>query len=485
MRHTSKAMTAKPSPHIIAIGLNHHSASIDIRERFAFAPEQLANAMQSICALPDINEVVIINTCNRMEVYLASAITTTSTAEITRAVLDWLHQHFACQQRYDRYFQSWINREAITHLLRVNGGLDSMVLGEPQISGQVKEAHRLSANIHHPDATMDSDADTANAAAMVMGSVLNRLFQCAFRCSKQIRTDTELSRHPVTVPYATLALAQQIFQDLRSSTLLLLGAGEMIELCARHFAAHPVKRIIIVNRNRDNADKLAALVRDRIEVEALPLDDLATVLHQADILVSSTASQQPLINKAMVASALKQRRRQPMLMVDIAVPRDIAPAVNDLADAYLYAIDDLTSVLDANRKSRANAAQAAESIVTEHTEQFLRWLNLRRAGRQLQRFREHAHMQYERQLQRARQQLANGADPDQVLATFGHQLVHKLLHTGTLKLRHAAEAGDQTLIDELEDLFKLPDDTEDSDDREADVASSAAPLASSIASGSS
>jgi len=479
-------MTAKPSPHIIAIGLNHHSAPIDIRERFAFAPDQLACAMQSICALPDINEVVIVNTCNRMEVFMATAITTSTPDKIIGSVLDWLHAHFACQQRYDRYFQRWIDRDAITHLLRVNGGLDSMVLGEPQISGQVKEAHRLSANIDHPDAAVDPDVgtDANRSSAAVMGSVLDRLFQCAFRCSKQIRTDTELSRHPVTVPYATLALAQQIFQDLRNSTLLLLGAGEMIELCARHFATHPVKRIIIVNRNRDNADKLAALVRDRIEVEALGLEDLASALHRADILVSSTASQEPLISKAMVAAALKQRRRQPMLMVDIAVPRDISPAVNDLADAYLYAIDDLTSVLDANRKQRANAADAAELIVTDHTEQFLRWLNLRRAGRQLQRFREHAHQQYERQLQRARQQLANGADPDHVLSTFGHQLVHKLLHTGTLKLRHAAEEGDQTLIDELKDLFKLPDDASDDDDIESATESTAdRSLGGSVASG--
>lgn len=482
-------MSATPTPHIIALGLNHHSAPIDIRERFAFAPDQLAAAMQAICALPDVNEVVIVNTCNRMEVYLATAITTTTPDAITCSVLDWLHQHFACAKRYDRYFQHWIDRDAIFHLLRVNGGLDSMVLGEPQISGQVKEAHRLSANIHHPDASAPDDRDSklARSGSTVMGSVLDRLFQCAFRCSKQIRTDTELSRHPVTVPYATLALAQQIFQDLGNSTLLLLGAGEMIELCARHFAGHPVKRIIIVNRSRDKAEQLAALVRDRIEVEAMGLDELAANLHQADILVSSTASQEPLISKTMVAQALKQRRRQPMLMVDIAVPRDIAPAVNDLADAYLYAIDDLTSVLDANRKSRANAAQAAELIVNDHTEQFLRWLNLRRAGRQLQRFREHAHMQYERQLQRARQQLANGADPDQVLATFGHQLVHKLLHTGTLKLRHAAEEGDQTLIDELKDLFKLPEDADDDADHgsDADDADAGRALGGSMASGSS
>ncbi len=466
MLHDSKAMSTKPSPHIIAVGLNHHCAPIDIRERFAFAPDQLAAAMQALCTLPHINEAVIVNTCNRMEVYLATHITTTATADICRSVLDWLHQHFACAQRYDDYFQHWLDRDAIAHLLRVNGGLDSMVLGEPQISGQVKQAHRLSSNIHHPD---------AGSSATVMGSVLDRLFQCAFRCSKQIRTDTELSRHPVTVPYATLALAQQIFQDLDNSTLLLLGAGEMIELCARHFASQPVKRIIIVNRHRDHAEQLAGQLRDRIAVTALGLEDLSAVLHQADILISSTASQRPLINKPMVAAALKQRRHQPMLMVDIAVPRDIAPTVNELADAYLYAIDDLTTVLDANRQQRADAAQAAELIVTEHTEQFLRWLNLRRAGRQLQRFRRQAHRQHERLLQRARQQLANGADPDQVLTTFGHQLVHKLLHTGTLKLRQAAEAGDQALIDELQDLFKLQDDEVD-DDAGSDATTPAQPL---------
>ena len=479
-------MTAKPYPHIIVIGLNHHSAPIDIRERFAFAPDDLAGAMQSICALPDINEVVIVNTCNRMEVYLATTITITTTEDIIQSVLDWLHQHFACAKRYDRYFQQWLDREAITHLLRVNGGLDSMVLGEPQISGQVKQAHRLSANIDHPDAAIAGDQPRHGGT--VMGSVLDRLFQCAFRCSKQIRTDTELSRHPVTVPYATLALAQQIFHDLGHSTLLLLGAGEMIELCARHFAAHPVQRIIIVNRSRDKAEKIAALVSERIEVEALALEDLPAALHRADILVSSTASQEPLINKAMVAAALKQRRRQPMLMVDIAVPRDIAPAVNDLADAYLYAIDDLTSVLDSNRKQRAKAAESAEVIVTDHTEQFLRWLNLRRAGRHLQHFREQAHVQYKRQLQRARQQLANGADPDEVLTTFGHQLVHKLLHTGTLKLRHAAEQGDETLINELKDLFKLPDDEDDSEsaDQEQDMTQDPSLYADkSVASGSS
>lgn len=433
---------------IVAVGISHHHAPVDIREQFAFQADDLPRAMHAASALSGIHEAVIINTCNRVEIYAAGeADSPEQQAQLAEQLLTWLHAWHRVTGSYAERFQRYFNGEAVRQLMRVSAGLDSLVLGEPQIGGQVKRAHALA-------------AESSEGQAQVLGPVLDRLFQQAFACAKTVRTETTLGQHPVTVPYAALSLAKQIFSELESGTVLLVGAGEMIELCARHFSAHPVQRIIIANRSLAGAQALADSINQTAgdqasgeQAMALNLEQLPQHLHQADIVITSTASQQVLIDQAMVKQALKARRHQPMLMVDIAVPRDIAADVSRLRDVYLYSIDDLTSVLESNRRQRAAAASEAEAIITREARAFEQWLNLRQASSVLQRFRRQADQHSRQALEQARQQLRKGQSADTVIEQLAHQLSRRLLHLPTTKLRQAIMDGQFEQARQLQDLF--------------------------------
>ncbi len=432
---------------IFAVGISHHHAPVDIREQFAFQEQELPQALTSICELPGVDEAVIINTCNRVEIYAGSATTEPSPAiDHTEQLLEWLHQWHQLRDSHADRFQRYPGLHAVNQLMRVSAGLDSLVLGEPQIGGQVKRAHATASGI------------SISGVRVVLGPVLDRLFQQAFACAKAIRTETKLGQHPVTVPFAVLNLARQIFSDLQSCRVLLVGAGEMIELCAQHFSSYPVQQLLIANRSLAGAQRLADGILQQTgdqptSIDAISLEQLPEYLHLADIVITSTASQHALIDQAMVKQALKIRRQQPMLMVDIAVPRDIDPKVSQLRDVYLYSIDDLTTVLDSNRQQRAAAAVEAEQIITREVNAFDQWLNLRQASSMLQRFRQQADVHTQQVLAQARQQLAKGQPPENVIEQLAHQLSRRLLHLPTTKLRQAIMQGELEQARQLQDLF--------------------------------
>jgi glutamyl-tRNA reductase len=325
--------------------------------------------------------------------------------------------------------------QAVRHLFRVAGGLESLVLGESQIVGQLKDSWQM-----------------AHQAGGV-GKVLDRLFQHAFATGKTIRSKTRIGEHPVSVAYTTVMLAKHIFGDLASKTVVLVGAGEMVELCGRHLLEKGVSSLVIANRSLERANELAA----QFQAHAVSLTDLPDVLHKADILISSTASPEPVIRPDAVKAALKQRRNQPMFLVDIAVPRDIHPDVGKLVNVYLYTIDDLQKVVDENVSKRSEAAEAATGDVTEAVEEFMRWLNSARAAVYLQNMHKHARMHSEELVTKALRKIKAGKDPEQVITQLANTLAKRILHLPSTRLRQAAEQQDDELLKVAHRLFEPED----------------------------
>ena len=416
---------------LVVVGLSHHNAGVDTRERFAFRTGTLDAALRALAATDAVEEGAIIQTCNRTEVYARVA------REPSRTIIDWLHRWHGIEDgRHDECFFSFSGESAVRHMFRVGGGLDSLVLGEPQIGGQVKQAWQ------------------AAAAAGTLGPVLGRLFQHAFQCTKRVRTETTVGRHPVTVPYAVMMLAQQIFADLPSSRVLMLGAGEMIGLCARHFRGQRVTDLRILNRSAERADELAR----QVGATSGGLDAIDANLRWADIIVACTASSEPLISRQALRQAMGARRHRPLLIVDIAVPRDVEAAAERIDDVYLYTIDDLDQVLTANRREREQAAADAEAIVDTEVTAFQQWLGIHEAGAALTEFRRHAEQHAAELLASGRRQLRAGSDPQQVLDQLAERLVHRLLHGPTLKLREQAARGELQQVNALRSLFEDSED---------------------------
>ncbi len=369
---------------ILAVGLNHKTAPVEIRERISFGPDILVGALRSLANHAQISEGLILSTCNRTEVYCAV------NADGGEAVANWLgHFHGLDQERIAPYLYTRVDRNAVSHLLRVASGLDSMVLGEPQILGQVKTAFQAA-----------SDSGTT-------GKLLGRMFQHAFAVAKQVRTDTAIGNSPVSVAFAAVSLARQIFSDLSEQTALLVGAGETIELAARHLHQHGVGRIVVANRTVERAHGLAA----QFDGYAIALTELANHLSEADILIASTASPLPVLGKGTVERALKKRKHRPIFMVDIAVPRDIEPEVGELNDVYLYTVDDLQGVVEDGMRSRREAAEQAEEIVDFHTEEFLGWLRSLDAVNLIQDYRDQAEHLRDEVLAKALRQLEGRQTP--------------------------------------------------------------------------
>ena len=402
------------------LGLNHQTAPVDLRERVAFAGDTLAAALASLRALPEVAEAALLSTCNRTEIY--------AVAEDGQALAAWLERHVP---GLGAYLYRHRDAEAVRHLFRVATGLDSMVLGEPQILGQVKEAWAL-AREHG-----------------ALGGRLDRLFQQTFAVAKRARTDTRIGANPVSVASTAVRLAQDSFARLPDATVLLVGAGETIELAARHLAKGGVRRLLVANRTLAHAQDLAA----RHGGYALPLAELDRHLAEADVVFSATASREPVLRQVQVEAALAARRRKPMLLFDLAVPRDIEPGVAALDDAFLYTVDDLERAVEDNRRSRHEAADAAEAIIELQVARFMETLEA--GGRQetLRRLRALGDRTREETLARARQQLAAGRDPDAVLQFLAHTLTNRLLHPPTAALREAALSGDAELARAAERLF--------------------------------
>lgn len=416
---------------LIALGINHRTAPVEVRERVAFPPDRLPEALRSLTTVPGVSEAAILSTCNRTELYCQIE------GEDGEALVNWLGaQHSLPLERLRPYLYRHRDREAVRHMLRVASGLDSMVLGEPQILGQMKDAYQRARE------------------AGTLSSLLNRLFQHTFTVAKQVRTDTAIGASPVSVAFAAVSLARQIFGELEEQTALLIGAGETIELTARHLHEQGLGRMIIANRTVERAHALAA----EFNGFAIALDDIETHLAEADILVASTAAPEPLLFRPAVERALKRRKHRPMFMVDIAVPRDIDAAVGELEDVYLYTVDDLREVIDEGLRSRQEAAQQAEEIIDVQTAHFEGWLRSLDAVSTIRAYRQRAEQERDQVLEKARQQLAQGRDPQQVLEFLANTLTNKLIHSPSAALREAGYDGRIELIEAARQLLGVDSD---------------------------
>ena len=395
------------------LGINHQTAPVSLRETVAFGPDTLRHALASLRAQAGVQEAVLLSTCNRTELYARSD-------NGPDALANWL----AGQQRAGDDLHAYLYRHdeahAVRHLFRVATGLDSLVLGEPQILGQVKQAW--------------SNAREAGS----LGGPLDRAFQQAFATAKRARTETTIGRNPVSVASTAVRLAQESFARLDESDVLLIGAGETIELAARHLVAGNVRRLLVANRTLAHAQELAS----RHGGFALPLEELDRHLAEADIVISATASRAPILHRVQVEQALRQRRHRPMLLLDLAVPRDVAQDVSGLRDVFLYTVDDLERAIEDNRAARRDAAEQAEAIIEVHASRFLSALGQGDASAPLRRLREHGQAVQAQALAKARAQLAAGRDPAEVLDLLAHTLTNKLLHAPSAALREDAALGD-------------------------------------------
>lgn len=415
---------------LLALGLNHQTAPVSVRERIAFAPERLQSALRDLLDYGGAREAAILSTCNRTEVYCGLK------DENGRQVVEWLGDYHKLRTvDLQPYLYRYTNQRAVRHILRVASGLDSLVLGEPQILGQIKAAYQV-----------------ANSAG-ALGVRLERLFQHTFSVAKQVRTDTRIGASPVSVAFAAVGLARQIFADLPRCAALLIGAGDTIELVARHLHESGVGRLIVANRTLERAHALAASFAGY----AIALDEISAHLGEADIVIASTASPDPLLGATLVRQCLKQRRHRPMFMVDLAVPRDIDPAVAELDDVYLYTVDDLKDIIQDNLRSRQAAAQQAEEIIDTQVEHFMAWLRAQGSVASIRALRRQAEATRDEAMDRARRQLAQGKDPTTVLEMLAHTLTNKFLHVPCTGLREAAAEGDAAMLNLIKTLYRLGD----------------------------
>jgi glutamyl-tRNA reductase len=404
---------------VFALGLNHTTAPLDLRGRFAFAPEQLTSTLKAFRSrLERVDEVAIVSTCNRTELYVGA-----DSGAVGPAV-DWLAGVGGVPSDTLRSHAYVLEGpSAARHAFRVASGLDSMVLGEPQILGQLKQAVR--------------EADSAGT----LGSTLQQMFQRSFAVAKEVRSSTEIGTHSISMAAAAVRLASQLFEDLRETKVLFVGAGEMIELAATHFAARQPRLLAIANRSAARAEELGA----RFSAVTMPLADLPARLAEFDVVVSCTASSLPIIGLGAVERALKARRRRPMFMVDLAVPRDIEPEVARLSDVYLYTVDDLSALVQTAGEKREAAVAQAEAIIETGVQSFLQWLDRRSSIPLIQALHAQADDWRSLEIARARKLLAGGEDVNTVLEALSRGLTQKMLH-GTLAELRAAEGDERNRL---------------------------------------
>ena len=431
---------------LLLVGINHMTANIALREKVAFPPEIIGEALFQVAELELVDEVVIVSTCNRTELYLDYRVADTETTAASESsgdtllaheqqlILNWLadfHKLVPAELADCSYF--FAGQDVVRHLMKVSCGLDSMVLGEPQILGQIKSAFAVSSDLK------------------LVGANLGRAFQEAFSIAKEVRTDTAIGENPVSVAYAAVALTESIFSDLASLHILLIGAGRTIELVARHLFDKGVRQIVVANRTLDNALELAA----KFEAHGVLLSEIPDRLFAADIVVSSTNSQLPLLGKGAVERALRQRKHKPLLLIDLAVPRDIEAEVAEVADAYLYSVDDISDVIEDGQKSRADAAAQAESIIERGVEEYLKQLRSLNAVATLRAFREKANTIRELEVQRAINALQKGESADKVLESLARGITNKLTHSPSVQMKKASADGRDELLRLTRELYDL------------------------------
>lgn len=395
------------------LGLNHKTAPVALREKIAFSEDRLIAALRALRLEGGVAEVVILSTCNRTEVYWAGSASDVQLAQ-------WLERHHDTGLDLASSLYVHQAQSAVEHAFNVASGLDSMVLGETQILGQLKEAYRVA-------------QETG-----CTGPHLNQLFQAAFSAAKRVRSETQIGANAVSLASATVSLARRMFADLGSKTALLIGAGEMIALTARHFSGAGVKRMVIANRTLNRAQALA----EEIKGHAVDLKDLDQELAVADIVISCTASPMPLITKSAATAAVRARRHRPIFMVDLAVPRDIDPAIADLDDIYLFSIDDLQQLIDENRQQREVAAGGARLLISEEVTRFLAELRAKEAGPAIRALRQQADEIRQQTLEQARRMLSSGKSSEDTLEYLANTLTNRLLHAPIQALRQASQSAD-------------------------------------------
>jgi glutamyl-tRNA reductase len=444
---------------LVLVGINHNTANIEMREKVAFPPEIVESALAEIYALPPIAEVVIVSTCNRTEIYLDfaegdSEAPAGDELSQNRQLVDrqaeivaWLSKFHGLEVGgLEQCSYSYGSEDVVRHLMKVSCGLDSMVLGEPQILGQIKSAYAVS-----------KDQE-------VVAQSLGRAFEEAFSIAKQVRTDTAIGENPVSVAYAAVTLAERIFSDLPSLSVLLIGAGRTIELVVKHLVEKGVSEIVVANRTLDNALEIA----NRFDAHGVLLSDMPEQLIKADIVVSSTNSQLPLLGKGAVERALKHRKHKPMLLVDLAVPRDIEAEVSEIADAYLYSIDDISDVIEDGVKSRADAAAQAESIIERGVEDYRKALRSLNVVSTLRAFRDKADAIREKELERALKALEKGESAEAVVSSLARSLTQKLVHSPSVQMKKASAAGRDELLALTAELFELSSESKQNAGEETD-----------------
>lgn len=436
------------------VGINHNTAGIDLREKVAFPPEIVADALQQLFGLDIVSEAVILSTCNRTEIYTSLAEPKSeegsedqlqdsaeeSGEEKQQALLQWLSEYHELDSAdVSRCLYSFAGDDVIRHLMKVSCGLDSMILGEPQILGQIKSAYAVSKDLR------------------VVSSELGSAFEESFSIAKEVRTDTAIGENPVSVAYAAVSLAERIFNNLPSLSILLIGAGRTVELVARHLVEKGVKKLVVANRTLDNALEIA----NRFSGHGALLSDIPELLVDADIVVSSTNSQLPLLGKGTVERALRERRHKPMLLVDLAVPRDIEQEVAQVADAYLYSIDDISSVIEDSQKSRADAAAQAESIIERGVEEYRKKLRSLNAVATLRAFRGKADEIREAELQKAIKSLDKGESAEQVIESLARGITNKLIHSPSVQMKEASAEGRDDILTLIQEMYGLDVNSED------------------------
>jgi glutamyl-tRNA reductase len=412
------------------LGVNHRTAPVELREKVAFNPNQLSEALRHLVTLPKVEEVVIVSTCNRTELYgnyLDGGV---------RQAREWLMDYHRLPGAMDECLYTFDNNRAVSHTFSVACGLDSAILGEPQILGQMKDAYR-----------------TAKQAGTT-GPVLHGVFQQAFSVAKQVRTDTDIGASAVSVAFAAVSMARQVFADFSANTALLIGAGETIELTARHLHARGLSRMVIANRSIARARALA----QQYQGYAIELDEIPAHLADADIIIGATASPDPLVYRDDMERALKDRKHRPVFIADLAVPRDVEDSVADLDDVYLYTVDDLQGVIRENLKSRRQAARQAQQIIEAEVARYVMAQRVRDAAPTIRAMRGKADEIREDVAENARRLLARGRDPEEVLDFLARTLTNKLMHLPSSELRKAGERGDDEILRAARNLFGIADD---------------------------
>jgi glutamyl-tRNA reductase len=411
---------------LLAVGVNHKTAPVEIRERVAFAPNTVQAALQDLNRVDGVREAAILSTCNRTELYCVAE------PQAEASVVGWLGEHHALDHTgLEPHLYRHPGPAAVRHLLRVASGLDSMVLGEPQILGQVKTAYQ--------------DANSAGT----LGSALEHLFQHTFSVAKQVRTDTSIGASAVSVAFAAVSLAKQIFGDLDQQRCLLIGAGETIELAARHLHQQGIQGMIVANRTLERAHHLAT----QFDGVAVTLDEIPSHLAEVEVVISSTASPQPILGLAEVRAAIKRRKRRPIFMVDIAVPRDIDPSVGKLDDIYLYTVDDLHDIITENLRSRQEAADQAEEIIETEVSRYQDWQRSLDAVDSIRELRQWADGVREEAIAKALRQLESGRSADDVVEQLARQLTNRMIHGPSQALRELGSQGRMDLVEVLSGTF--------------------------------